>query len=430
MESTVESERSGPYLSVVVATRNDDHGGRLVERTQAFIDGLAEQTKRFKLDTELIFVEWNPPPDRTRLGRALRWPGRDSNLRVRIIEVPLSIHRQFLHSDGLPIFQMIAKNVGIKRAKGRFVLATNPDLLYSDELIRQLAKKQLDENKYYRAERHDVPTAVLGEETPAGKLEYSQTHVLRAWKRFVNIDYVAGTVTPTHPDSKGLRGMHAFLWAAGFILISDFLHQKYGGGFREIQFRWKSRPRRPRMPSRMTGFGAAWKRLGGAVVGFPTPKTRGRMRRIMNDAMTLASSERPKLFTEGCGDFTLMSRRNWSKLRGYAEMPIFSLHVDSLMLFLAYYSGVGEACLHPPFYHIEHARGWATVVGSATPYEDLRRKGVPILTLNEFYRITDAMVDGNRLVLPNTENWGLGNQTLREIDPLAIAEPPVHRTGR
>ena len=50
-----------PYLSVVVATRNDDHGGDPLKRLQAFINTFAAQCRRTALDAEVIVVEWNPP---------------------------------------------------------------------------------------------------------------------------------------------------------------------------------------------------------------------------------------------------------------------------------------------------------------------------------------------------------------------------------
>ena len=98
------------YLSVVVTSRNDDHGGNLLQRMQIFINSLATQIRNFSLSAELIIVEWNPPENRPRLSRVLQWP---KGMRVRIIEVPSAIHRRFNLSDKLPLFQMIAKNVGI-----------------------------------------------------------------------------------------------------------------------------------------------------------------------------------------------------------------------------------------------------------------------------------------------------------------------------
>ncbi|UBF24120.1 hypothetical protein K9N68_20630 [Kovacikia minuta CCNUW1] len=114
-----------PYLSVVATARNDNHGGNMLRRMQIFINGLLEQSRRYQLDTVLIIVEWNPPTDKPRLAEALSWSVPNSPCVVRVIEVPPDIHRQFNHAAALPLFQMIAKNVGIRRAQGEFVLATN-----------------------------------------------------------------------------------------------------------------------------------------------------------------------------------------------------------------------------------------------------------------------------------------------------------------
>ena len=78
------------YLSLVATARNDDHGGNLRGRMQAFASGFLEQCKRFGISAELILVEWNPPADRPRLKDALKWI--DSPCAVRIIEVPSEVH--------------------------------------------------------------------------------------------------------------------------------------------------------------------------------------------------------------------------------------------------------------------------------------------------------------------------------------------------
>ena len=70
----------------------------------------------------------NPPADKPPLVEALQWPADLGPCVVRVITVPHEIHARMAHSDALPLFQMIAKNVGIRRARGKFVLATNiPD---------------------------------------------------------------------------------------------------------------------------------------------------------------------------------------------------------------------------------------------------------------------------------------------------------------
>jgi len=166
-------------LSIVVVSRNDDHGGNLIYRMQLFVTGLLEQARRHNLNSELVIVEWNPPPDRPRLAQALEWPKKAGPCAVRIIEVPPEIHRRFKHSDGLPLFQMIGKNVGIRRALGRFVLATNIDILFSDEIVRFFASGQLMTGHMYRVDRYDVPSDIPDGVSIDEQLVYCRQNILR-----------------------------------------------------------------------------------------------------------------------------------------------------------------------------------------------------------------------------------------------------------
>jgi hypothetical protein len=168
-----------PYLSVVVTTRNDDHGGNPLGRTQAFINGLIGQCRRHKLQAELIIVEWNPPTDRPPLADVLDWPDDREFCKVRIIEVPLEIHQRMRHWEAMPLYQMIAKNVGIRRAHGEYVLATNIDILFSDELMRFIAGKRLEQGKMYRVDRWDVMAEVPVNAPVEEQLAYCESHLIR-----------------------------------------------------------------------------------------------------------------------------------------------------------------------------------------------------------------------------------------------------------
>jgi hypothetical protein len=143
-----------PLLSVVATSRNDDHGGNLTARMQLFVDGLADQAERFGTPIELVLVEWNPPANRRPLPATLRWPGTDQ-FEPRVVTVPREIHQSLPNADRLPLFQMIGKNVGIRRSRADFILATNIDILLSDELFAFLPKG-LKPNAMYRADRRDV----------------------------------------------------------------------------------------------------------------------------------------------------------------------------------------------------------------------------------------------------------------------------------
>ncbi len=168
-----------PYLSVVVTSRNDEHGGDILKRMRLFQDGLLQQSRRFRFRVELVFVEWNPPPDRPRLRDVLTAPAQGDFLQLRYVTVPAKIHGRYRRAPDIPLFQMIAKNVGIRRARGKFILCTNIDLLFSDALFRILAAGSLRTDTFYRANRCDVPDGLNPEWDLTRQLEWCKTNVIR-----------------------------------------------------------------------------------------------------------------------------------------------------------------------------------------------------------------------------------------------------------
>ena len=103
---------------------------------------------------------------------------------LRFVEVPPDCTRGFQHGDVLPLFQMIGKNVGIRRARGRFVLATNIDIVFSNELVEFLSRRELSAGQLYRVDRHDIEpqfpvTGSLSEQDS----DYCKSHQLRLHSR-------------------------------------------------------------------------------------------------------------------------------------------------------------------------------------------------------------------------------------------------------
>jgi hypothetical protein len=170
-----------PYLSVVIAARNDNHGGNMLRRMQAFFDAWLGHSKRYAVSSEIVVVEWNPPPDRPRLIDAIEWPSDPHPCRVRFVEVPAETHRRFPHPDTVPLHQMIAKNAGIRRARGEFVLATNLDIVFSAELMRYLAARRLEPRHMYRLDRYDVASDIPARAGVDELLAFCQSHRLRVF---------------------------------------------------------------------------------------------------------------------------------------------------------------------------------------------------------------------------------------------------------
>lgn len=170
-----------PELSVVVTSRNDDHGGNLLHRMQVFVDAFLALSHKYQLACELVVVEWNPPRDVKRLADELVWPTSWKTVTVRFIEVTSEQCDRLPDSDRMPLPQFEAKNVGIRRARGRYILATNFDILYTEQLIAFLASGKLSQDCFYRVDRYD-----LGKDVPLGipveeQLKFCEEHVVRIY---------------------------------------------------------------------------------------------------------------------------------------------------------------------------------------------------------------------------------------------------------
>ena len=354
---------SQPYLSVVVASRNDDHGGDPLRRTQIFIDSLAAQAQELRLSIELILVDWNPVAGRAGLGKALRPPKSGSRwFTTRVITVPAQIHRGFKYGEQLVFFQMIAKNVGIRRARGKFILATNIDILFSWELMAFLARRQLDPQRTYRADRLDIPGEIPRRQQPGAILEKAKKNILRHHSRL------------------------------GPAELLPKLSQLLESGASESD---SGKPPSSPVPT------FTIRKEGNAHLVFCQKK----------------SVSLEHLHTNACGDFTLLSHVGWHAIRGYPEFEAFSFNIDSMGLVAAHYAGFHEASLLPPCvcYHIEHAvgSGWSPE-GESKLFARLNTARIlnpewPVLS-----PLIDRMHESGMNLEYNHEHWGLGLHELPE----------------
>lgn len=167
------------YLSIIATTRNDNHGGDLLKRTTAFVEGIYDQSKKWNCPVELIIVEWNPPQDKPLLKEVLPNPPEASTVVLKYVVVTKEVHQTYKNAENIPLYQMIAKNVGIKRATGAFILCTNIDILFSDECFKFFSEKKFRKGVYYRANRCDVPKEVMDFEILADKLEFASKNIIK-----------------------------------------------------------------------------------------------------------------------------------------------------------------------------------------------------------------------------------------------------------
>lgn len=166
-----------PYISFVVTSRNDNHGGDMRKRMNIFVNGLIHQCNKYKLKCELVMIDWNSPDPNELLDKVLPKTTAEDFLTIRYIVVPKEIHNQMNFSEHLGLYQMIAKNVGIRRSNGNFIVCTNVDLLFSNKMFERLSRRDLKEGVFYRANRCDIPNTIQEDWSVEEQLEFSEKNI-------------------------------------------------------------------------------------------------------------------------------------------------------------------------------------------------------------------------------------------------------------
>ena len=333
------SER--PKVSFVFPVHDPEYGGDLIGRTQRHLDALIALANRNQLSAEIIIVEWNPRADRALFRESLHWPDALGPVCLRFIEVPAEIHRSLPNADKIPIFEYIAKNAGIRRARGQFLLATNPDLFFSPALIRWLARTPLSPGSFYRVDRRD-----LSEEIPAGlnlarQLRFCSQHVGQVHALF-------GSYRPGDSD------------------IPRRLKEEYDLCLHD--------PTRPK----------PWKATPDARLTFPADG----------------------LHRNASGDFFLMDREWWHRLRGYPELYTHA-HIDAILCWVAASAGLVQELL-PSRCHLYHQA-----------HHRESRTGFPQTDKKPWYRryqeaMAHAAAGTEPPMVVNLPDWGLANEVLPE----------------
>jgi hypothetical protein len=168
-------------VSFVIAARNDDYGGNFANRMRTSIRTLAELTERYSGMFELVIVEYDPPNEKPPLSSLLLGIPH-THLPIRIVVVPRSFHERIAGSSKNPFLEYIAKNIGIRRSHGEFIVSTNPDIIFSAEIIKLLVTSKLDAHAVYRANRHDLWVRAIDESlTTDSILRICTKTTTRAW---------------------------------------------------------------------------------------------------------------------------------------------------------------------------------------------------------------------------------------------------------
>jgi len=316
-------------LSIVVTTRNDTHVERMEDRTQIFIDSILHLANKYQTKVELIIVDWNPPSNRLQISKAFTYPDKHEFVSINIIQVSNEIHNRYYWAESLPLYQMIAKNVGIRRARGSIILATNIDILFSEKLFIEISSGRLIKGNLYRSNRWDVNRAIL--DIPIDE------QLNKGSELCIQINY------------------------RNDIIPYDIVKKNQD-------------------------------------IDYNKPK---------NDTIL------PSLHTMACGDFQVLHRDDWFKVRGYSELDAYSYHLDSLFALTCYHAGINEVVFDDSYahYHIDHTLGVKVETDQYEINENKVILHISMLSLTILHIIQSFEKD---FILTNENNWGLADDALPE----------------
>lgn len=157
----VQDSGPRPYLSLVLTGRNDGYGGDFVKRFLATLQFNHGELSAHAVSHEFVLVEWAPVPGAPLLADLVeqRCPTSVAAA-LRTVVVDAAYHEAMTLNPRLRFHEYLAKNVGARRARGEYILATNCDVIVGRHILRRLAQQSLEPRVVFRAPRWDLVAAL------------------------------------------------------------------------------------------------------------------------------------------------------------------------------------------------------------------------------------------------------------------------------
>jgi len=284
-------------LSVVMIGRNDNYGGDFKSRLQNCISWTYKQLTIHEIQSEIIFVNYNPLTESSILD-FIHWPKSNEFVSVRILTIPNSVHEQILKNHEIkkvPVLEYFAKNAGMRRAKGKFILSMNPDILMDERIFSKF--KNLNSENYYRCNRCDFDTEIQ---------TFTTDKLIKQLSSSIDSVWFKGRKRVIKPFNERMYFLNWILqslenkWKRNSIKYSFFLN------YLKINY----------------------------------------------------YSHNAEFFyhCNAAGDFMLLSKKYWYELKGYKENSKIALHTDALFVIQAATHGLKEEVFFSPIYHKKHER--------------------------------------------------------------------------
>jgi len=166
----------GHKLSAVVCARNDDYGGFLKERA---IISLASMLDTFD---EVIYVDWNSEGKNLieELGDNIPNTGK-----LKYYIVTPKQHKEFTNNDpdAQKVVEVLARNLGIRRATGDIIVSTNIDVVSPPkEWVERFFKTLYNKDMAYTFARRNVAIKNIGEIDLTTPLKIRDHLVKNMWR--------------------------------------------------------------------------------------------------------------------------------------------------------------------------------------------------------------------------------------------------------
>jgi hypothetical protein len=223
-----------PYLSIVFTGRNDGYGADFVTRFIRTLEFNHRHLTAAGVAHEFILVEWNPVEDRPWLADIVRAEVAGLGAAFRAYLPDPAYHDALRMNPRLEFLEFPAKNVGVRRARGRFVLTTNCDIYLGRVVIEQLARAALEPGIVYRARRLDLKLGIDQSSVDWDVLEDTRNYGLPRGPLQPPL-YTGGTgdfLLLDRESYHALRGFNEVYRVARIGLDFNFVVKAYDAGYR------------------------------------------------------------------------------------------------------------------------------------------------------------------------------------------------------
>ena len=221
-----------PYLSIILTGRNDDFGGDFNVRLFRALAFNHRVLTSAGVSHEFVFVEWRPVEHKPYLAVVLQheFPSlADGRLLSYVVDV--RYHEAFSLNPKLQFQEFIAKNIGIRHARGEFLLTTNTDIFLGRELVARLARKEFERRVLYRTERIDLKSNCSFNEIDWDVLEDERNHETVNRIRPPCYTNASGDFLFLDGDTyRHLRGFNEIYRVAKVHMDSNFCMKAYTSG--------------------------------------------------------------------------------------------------------------------------------------------------------------------------------------------------------